>query len=73
MSEAQTVKQNIHRIASMSADEVRDFQPKVSTCSLSRRGKEFLYRACDARLEELDRSKAEAVNGDLDDITTEAI
>jgi len=69
MDEAKIINRNIIKIAEMTTDEeVHDFRTKISTSTLSKRAKEYLYSACDTRLMNIrKRHELEVVNGDIDD------
>ena len=67
--EKDQISRGVYRIADMTLKEINDYKVKISTSSASREAKNFLYRACEERLKEIDdTAKAIAVNGDLDDI-----
>ena len=63
----QKVKDNIIRISEMRIDEVETYRRKISTSSAGMKAKNFLYKACDERIKNIDREQAIVVNGDLDD------
>jgi hypothetical protein len=69
-NEKEIVKRNITQIASMEADQIQKRRAAISTSNISKMGKEFLYRACDMRMEEIAARQdlLEVTNGDTDDI-----
>ena len=67
-NEKQVVIDAITRITDMSEDAVLEYRAKVSTSTLSKKAKEFIYMACDVKLDAIShRDDVLAVHGDIDD------
>jgi len=67
-TEKQIVIDAITRISDMSEDAVIEYRTKVSTSTLSKKAKEFIYQACDIKLDAIShRDDVLAVPGDIDD------
>ncbi|MDD5359465.1 MAG: hypothetical protein PHI79_05780 [Sulfurovaceae bacterium] len=64
----EALKYHIGRIASMGAKEIEKMRYTISTSTCDKLSKDFLYRACDAREQQLDKTNAMAVDGDIDDL-----
>jgi len=59
---------NIERIETMTAEEIVSFKCQIGMSRARDQVKDFLYRACNLKLAQIDnRKKLMAVNGDLDD------